>query len=74
MSRSGTWDVAPGLYRILVGSSSQDIELRRPLVNSVPVLALGLGEHAGAGSKTPSELSSTGQSLARKHPRAGTPL
>ena len=28
-----TWDVAPGLYAILVGSSSQNIELRRPLVN-----------------------------------------
>ncbi|HEY5752026.1 MAG TPA: glycoside hydrolase family 3 C-terminal domain-containing protein [Chthoniobacterales bacterium] len=32
----GTWDVAPGVYRILVGSSSQDIELRRPLVNLFP--------------------------------------
>jgi beta-glucosidase len=31
-----TWDVAPGVYRILVGSSSQDIELRRPLVNLFP--------------------------------------
>ena len=30
------WDVAPGLYWILVGSSSQDIELRRPLVNLFP--------------------------------------
>jgi beta-glucosidase len=31
-----TWDVAPGLYWILVGSSSQDIELRRPLVDLFP--------------------------------------
>jgi beta-glucosidase len=31
-----TWDVAPGLYKILVGSSSQDIELQRPLVNLFP--------------------------------------
>ena len=31
-----TWDVAPGVYRILVGSSSQDIELQRPLVNLFP--------------------------------------
>jgi hypothetical protein len=33
---AGTWDVAPGAYRILVGSSSQDIELQRPLVNLFP--------------------------------------
>ena len=31
-----TWDAAPGVYRILVGSSSQEIELRRPLVNVFP--------------------------------------
>jgi beta-glucosidase len=31
-----TWDVAPGVYRILIGSSSQDIELQRPLVNLFP--------------------------------------
>ena len=31
-----TWDAAPGVYRILVGSSSQEIELRRPLVNLFP--------------------------------------
>ncbi|HEY5743509.1 MAG TPA: glycoside hydrolase family 3 C-terminal domain-containing protein [Terrimicrobiaceae bacterium] len=33
---TGTWDVARGLYKILVGSSSQDIELQKPLVNLVP--------------------------------------
>ena len=31
-----TWNAAPGVYRILVGSSSQEIELRRPLVNVFP--------------------------------------
>lgn len=31
-----TWDVARGIYRILVGSSSQDIELQKPLVNLFP--------------------------------------
>ncbi len=31
-----TWDVAKGVYRILVGSSSADIELRQALVNLVP--------------------------------------
>jgi beta-glucosidase len=30
---SRKWDVAPGVYTILVGSSSQDIELRSPLLN-----------------------------------------
>jgi len=31
-----TWDVAAGLYRILVGSSSQDLRLQRALVNVLP--------------------------------------
>ena len=48
-----TWDVAPGLYWILIGSSSQDIELRQATGELVPIVALGLGEFAGAGSKTP---------------------
>jgi beta-glucosidase len=30
---SRTWDVTPGVYTILVGSSSQDIKLRSPLLN-----------------------------------------
>jgi beta-glucosidase len=32
-AEAGTWDVARGPYRILIGSSSQDIELQRTLVN-----------------------------------------
>jgi beta-glucosidase len=30
-----TWDVAKGVYRIMVGSSSKDIELRQAFVNRV---------------------------------------
>lgn len=33
-SDTDTWDVARGLYRILVGSSSQDIRLQTALVNA----------------------------------------
>jgi hypothetical protein len=32
-AEAGTWDVARGVYAILVGSSSQDIELQKPLLN-----------------------------------------
>jgi len=32
-AEAGTWDVARGVYGILVGSSSQDIELQKPLLN-----------------------------------------
>ena len=32
-SEADTWEAARGLYAIIVGSSSQDIELQKPLVN-----------------------------------------
>ena len=42
-TEAGTWDVARGPYKIQIGSSSQNIELQRELVNMFGVLALGPG-------------------------------
>jgi beta-glucosidase len=44
-----TWDVAKGFYNILVGSSSEDIELQQALENRA---AFGNGQFAGPGRIT----------------------
>jgi hypothetical protein len=68
-----TWDVAPGLYWILVGSSSQDIELRRPLVNLFPTSLSVLESSPVPGAKRAGDLVSTGQSGRGKAAAPGTP-
>ena len=68
-----TWDVAPGLYWILVGSSSQDIELRRPLVNLFPSSLSVLESSPVPGAKRLVELVSTGQGVRGKAAVPGTP-
>ncbi|HEY5706224.1 MAG TPA: glycoside hydrolase family 3 C-terminal domain-containing protein [Terrimicrobiaceae bacterium] len=42
-ANKGTWDVAQGAYRILVGSSSQDIRLQKRLEN-VPASSLSVAD------------------------------
>ena len=71
--KSDTWDVAPGLYWILVGSSSQDIELRRPLVNLFPTSLSVLESSPVPGAKRLVELVSAGQSVRGEATAPGTP-
>ncbi len=69
-----TWDVAPGLYWILVGSSSQDIELRRPLVNLFPSSLSVLESTPVPGAKkVAQDLSSTDASARTVTTAAGAP-
>jgi hypothetical protein len=49
-TEAGTWDAARGVYAILVGSSSQDIELQKSIAEFV-LVALCFGEHSGARSE-----------------------
>ena len=72
-NKSDTWDVAPGLYWILVGSSSQDIELRRPLVNLFPSSLSVLESSPVPGAKRLVELVSAGQAVRGKAAVPGTP-
>ena len=71
--KSDTWDVAPGLYWILVGSSSQDIELRRPLVNLFLSSLSVLESSPVPGAKRLAELVSGGQGVRGKSVAPGTP-
>ena len=61
-----TWDVAPGVYKILVGSSSQDIELRRPLVTLFPTSLSVLESSPVPGAKRLGEFVSAGQGVRGK--------
>jgi beta-glucosidase len=69
-----TWDVAPGVYKILVGSSSQDIELQRPLVNLLPTSLPVLESSPVPGAKRLGELVSAGQGVRGKAAAPGTPV
>ena len=71
--KAGTWDVAPGLYRILVGSSSQEIALQRPLVNLFPSSLSVLDSSPVPGAKRAGDLASIGQSVRGKAAAPGTP-
>ncbi len=69
-----TWDVAPGLYWILVGSSSQNIELRRPLVNLFPSSLSVLESSPVPGAKKAvRDFSSNGASARTATSAAGAP-
>jgi beta-glucosidase len=68
-----TWDVAAGAYRILVGSSSQDIELQRPLVNLFPSSLSVLDSSPVPGAKRASDLLSISQSVPGKAAAPGAP-
>jgi beta-glucosidase len=69
-----TWDVAPGLYKILVGSSSQDIELQRPLVNLFPSSLSVLESTPVPGAKKATrDFSSSGPSARTETTVAGAP-
>ena len=68
-----TWDVAAGSYNILIGSSSQDIELQRPLLNLFPTSLSVLESSPVPGAKRASDLVATGQSVRGKAAAPGTP-
>jgi hypothetical protein len=70
-AEAGTWDVARGPYRILVGSSSQDIELQRTLVN-MSASSLSVLDSAPVRGAT-QQLSSSGQNARTEAPAPGTP-
>ena len=70
-AEAGTWDVARGPYRILVGSSSQDIELQRTLVN-LSASSLSVLDSTPVPGAT-QQLSSSGQSTRTAAPALGTP-
>jgi hypothetical protein len=70
-AEAGTWDVARGPYRILVGSSSQEIELQRTLVN-LSASALSVLDSTPVPGAT-QQLSSSGQSTRTAAPAPGTP-
>jgi len=69
-AEAGTWDVARGPYRILVGSSSQDIELQRTLVN-MSASSLSVLDSTPVPGAT-QQLSSSGQSTRTAAPAPGT--
>ena len=72
--KADTWDVAPGAYRILVGSSSQDIELHRPLVNLFPSSLSVLESTPVPGAKrVAQDLFSTGANARTEALAPGTP-
>ena len=70
-TKAGTWDVARGPYRIQIGSSSQDIELQRELVN-MSASSLSVLDSTPVPGAT-QQLSSSGQSTRATAPAAGTP-
>jgi beta-glucosidase len=68
------WDVSTGVYRILVGSSSQDIELQRPLVNLFPSSLSVLDSTPVPGAKrVAQDLLSTGANARTEALAPGTP-
>ena len=70
---AGTWDVARGPYRILIGSSSQDIELQRTLVNMSASSLSVLESTPVPGAKEPSRSSHrAAQNARREAPAPGT--
>jgi hypothetical protein len=69
-----TWDAVPGLYRILIGSSSQDIELQRPLVNLFPSSLSVLGSTPVPGAKKAARDFSVGGAGARAEATAAAPI
>ena len=70
-TEAGTWDVARGPYRIQIGSSSQNIELQRELVN-MSASSLSVLDSTPVPGAT-QQLSSTGQSTRTTAPASGTP-
>ncbi len=69
-----TWDAAPGVYRILAGSSSQDIELQRPLVNLFPTsLSVLDGTPVPGAKRVVQDLLSTGTNARTEALAPGTP-
>jgi len=67
-----TWDAAPGVYRILIGSSSQDIELQRPLVNLFPSsLSVSDSTPVPGATKADQDSSSNGASARTETTAAG---
>jgi beta-glucosidase len=69
-AEAGTWDVARGPYKILVGSSSQDIELQPTLVNMSASSLSALDSTPVPGATQ--QLSSSGQSTRTAAPAPGT--
>jgi beta-glucosidase len=69
-----TWDAVPGLYRTLIGSSSQDIELQRPLVNLFPSSLSVLGSTPVPGAKKAARDFSVGGAGARAEATAAAPI
>jgi len=70
-AEAGTWDAARGPYRILVGSSSQDIELQRTLVNQSTSSLSVLDSTPVPGATQ--QLSSSGQSTRTEATATGAP-
>ena len=69
-AEAGTWDAARGPYRILVGSSSRDIELQRTLVNQSASSLSVLDSTPVPGATQ--QLSSSGQNTRTEAPAPGT--
>ena len=70
-AEAGTWDVARGPYRIQIGSSSQNIELQRELVN-MSASSLSVLDSTPVPGAT-QQLSSSSQSTRTTAPASGTP-